>query len=406
MLHEWVTKSRWSTPDKIAGLYLFQKSDETYYAEVTILKKSRKNISVVKTQWIVGSLSDVLSIVPEQMVICLTVDGKGVIINELLNENEFISANQIIPGGKDSDFYLKQIAVEMHKTIVAMTRKESVDHIIELLKQKKCWLFDLCVGPLAINYIGALIQSFPQPFSVPFRNIIWQNQQISSVSTNNITVVDTNYSIGNEIVSAMSIQSFAHAFTGLAFPGQVVPISESITNNRREILFRQAYKVLAAFTLVFFFTILLVNYLFFDYYDKKLTKNQLSYSHSQVLITQVEKKNKELQLRKKMAQKTGMTEKKHYSYFADIIAASLPSYISFSELTINPVQKSKNNRGSLLILNRQIIIKGKITRSSDLNKWLINLNNFNWIRSVEIDELKQETQYQPAFFTITIQLNQ
>jgi Tfp pilus assembly protein PilN len=158
--------------------------------------------------------------------------------------------------------------------------------------------------------------------------------------------------------------------------------------------------------LIFFLITLSVNYVVFNnYYNKR---NELSAKVSDRLSTIKLYDTLKVQLEKKkeFIGKTSLLAEARTSFYADKLAAEVPSEILLDDLNINPVMKKpeSDTTGSLNFTHNVIVISGTSKNSVDVGEWMKLIKMNGWVKDAELLSYNQDKERNEGKFNIKVNI--
>lgn len=390
-------------PNTVAGVSLFAMDNNVYRSEIVILKRQKKQIVNISKEVFIGSIDEIIKQIPEKTAISLSIDGKGILFKEWEEENTSKEQifRELLPQGNYGDFYL-QIHSSLNKQIVGIARKNHLDTILKTFENAELSIIDLILGPFILNQTVSFVKENDVKWILPNRTIVWEGGIIESFNTSDKSLT-TFYTFGDELVSSEYLISFSQAFWVLISPTNLHNDIDRVVQNRNNQYYKKAINYVGTAILSFYLVLLIVNYLLFSSYSLQLNQTYDEYESSLKIINKLEQYTTDLQQKEILAKKVGLGARIQLSYFADRIAATLPSYINLIQLEINPLDSKRQRKNTPEFVNGEINISGNITNGVRLYKWIEKLKKLPFIQYVEVIELNQDEALKPAFFIIEIQ---
>ena len=100
----------------------------------------------------------------------------------------------------------------------------------------------------------------------------------------------------------------------------------------------------------------------------------------------------------------GILDASRTSYYSDQIAATVPTSIQLTELSINPLEKKLRKGEQEMVFQTNLIqVSGRAKRSTHLNNWIKTLKKYDWIKSVSILNYTQDNARVSGEFNIAIE---
>jgi Tfp pilus assembly protein PilN len=212
--------------------------------------------------------------------------------------------------------------------------------------------------------------------------------------------------IAGEELQAASVLSFSSAFRFL-FTQQTPPFIEieQVKFHSGEHTQKELFKVLGWGVMLFFLSVLLVNFLVFDHYHTKGNNLEARYSQNKEFLDYIGQMKMKLAGKKAFVEQSGLQFSTQTSFYADRIAKDLPENIQLSEISINPLAKKIKTGEPIVFQQKNIKVKGHCVKSAYLNDWMHVLKKYEWIKDVAVINYKQDLAAEPGEFEINIQIN-
>ncbi|MEX0288539.1 MAG: hypothetical protein AB3N14_05470, partial [Flavobacteriaceae bacterium] len=196
-------------------------------------------------------------------------------------------------------------------------------------------------------------------------------------------VKEVNYSLNGLNLTNKQLLTFSGILTllGKHFPASNFEAFNSVSlsafeNNR-------IFSLLLKAALVFFLTLLLVNFLAFDFYFGKseelraaLEENNSSLNDLKDLEVSVNKKQEKVEL-------LSAASNSKATFFLDQLAQKVPPHILLEKITYQPLDKPLREGKPLTQEERNILVGGTSTDGDAFSTWILNLEKLDWTTSVE-----------------------
>ena len=157
------------------------------------------------------------------------------------------------------------------------------------------------------------------------------------------------------------------------------------------------------YSLIFFLSLLLVNFLLFNHYHSKV--NELRE------VTQINADSKELilELREDVSKKENMVDNmlksssSKSSFYVNAIMQSLPNSILLSEVNYQPLIKRIKADKPIEINKRVLLISGSSNHSESFSNWIAQLETLDWIKKININYGEGDTLVSNFRLNITLE---
>ena len=212
------------------------------------------------------------------------------------------------------------------------------------------------------------------------------------------------FQIDSEKIEDNYLVSYAAAFSLLIDSDPVTPFIQRVKGNKEEFLNKQLLKKMSWAVLGFFFTILMVNFLFFFRFSSKnneLTQKEGKYSS---LFSEMESLGKQVKEKETFLSEAGWLQSSSMTYYADRIASTIPASVRLTEFSINPIdeRKSKETKKELFTTGI-IILRGDCSRPTELNEWLDKIKSTDKISKARLINYSYDNKDNKGSFSIEIE---
>lgn len=385
---------------KVLGVDLFINTDGSYDIRCMVLVKQKNKISIENKFSGIKQISDIQDKSVKGLPVCLSVDGKGVLVKRVEKNSKQKLIQQLLPNAKESDFFLQTSDSKGDFHFIAAIRREILDSLIESFNKMNVFITNLYLGSLGLRNIVEIIEY--NEFYTDRYKVKTDNSSIVSVEKVNEQKL-VSYKIGEDELYNEELLVYASSL-GFFIDFYDENIFEKIDTSKSEFLYKQLFTLTGWFTLAFFFVLLMVNYLFYNQYNKKLNSANFNYHQNLEMIKKLDTLKNEFALKEQYFVTSGFLDASKQSFFADRIANTVPSEIQLTSLNINPLEGKFKNDKPLNFLMGKIKITGNVTQSIILNNWVKRLKRMDWIRQVTIVDYEHESIDNPAIFELEIDI--
>ncbi|WP_190808387.1 hypothetical protein [Flagellimonas sp. S3867] len=327
-------------------------------------------------------------------VITKTLEIKSKYEGRAAVENKF-------PGLNLDNFYF-QISKLKNQSVISVVKKSTIGAYLEQLQELKFSVVGFSLGACSLRTILDYLN----------KDVVFTNSEEIRLPQNS----------GNEIAitKTKSIQPSTYNINGLnvensallAFSGVLEFLFNSVDTDsnfgaivkslRRAFENKRVFYILLRSSLAFILILLLVNFLFFNFYFNNVQslKDNLSYSTTN--------KNSLLVMQQKVAEKEKKVDavlsvsNSKASFYLDKIGATVPSSILLTRLLYQPFKKPPQESKPIELLEHKIMVMGTSTNSEDFSLWLTQLETFEWVKSIETKDFDYKSRNSSNF---KIQIN-
>ena len=397
-----------SHSNKVAGVEIIQISGNiTIYA--VVLEKKKDSIEIISKHSNILSIEELAKDLPSSIPVCLSISSKSILHKkaskqEKNEQQESKLLQSVIPNAKIADFYVQQYNNE-NSTFLSIQRRDALNDLLRQFEEHKLFVHSICFGPSSLPSIYGLTPDLPKSdFTVGYHHFTYSGNEIETYQFNTDLKLDSsNIFIGKDAVEPELLVSFSTAFEYF-FPNTSKKLSEIelLTKAKEDLQQVRIFKKLGWGMLVLFFSVLLINYFVFDYYNSKHQELEVVAASKQQEINKLQQLKKEISYKKELVQLTGVSSASKSSKYTDDIAKILPADIQLIDLKVYPQQKQSLQNKKIQFETDQILIKGYTVKSTILNKWIKNLKNYDWVNDIDILNYKQSRIKQQGEFEIRL----
>lgn len=371
--------------EAFAGIECLQKEGELYY-HLCILKKEKNSAKIVLQKEQIASLVDLKEILNDDAIpIFLAINIKG-ILNRILNyipnsKEEALKA--VFPSAKEADFYWQQIEQDQ-RALVSVIRRDSVQKLLKEFEAAGLWVVNVFVGPFWIEEILPILPSYTQRIQVGEQALIIEGQQIINLEKNSAAAQEL-FSVGDDRVSESLLLALAMSFIALTQPNAEGIKADFVQQQQVDFYYKKLFHYTALLALGFFFTTLLVNYLLFEHYNAQQQGLKIEVSQQQSLLNQRDSLEKKYNDKRALLGDQLNLGQSKSSYYADQLAATLPSTLQLSKLILFPEIKEEGYQTEEVLPrydNQTIIVEGQCQASVFYNNWKRSLEELDWVASI------------------------
>lgn len=380
----------------IAGLQVYTRQDgTTVYSLVHITLTSGKLDIVSKISS--ADIQEIKEKLPANVPVALSINGKGILLKNIKTDNisDIQLLQAIMPTANVQDFYLQK-----NEGIIYIARKKQIDDTVVKLVQSDISIISVTIGVFASLSIADAgeIKKLTLPDMLLTRQTHQWEMQIQS--DNNSSVQFQDIAIENNYYEA-----FSTALLQLLFDTpDTLPIDE-IQSAKEDWNWKQLFRISGIAALVFFFALLLINFLVFNNLHSRNSELQSKIEAGSGQMSEITYLQQQTSAKEQFLTESGWMESSLSSYYADRIAAGVPSQIKLTQLLIYPldVKKLKEDKRTVFSQNR-IEIKGVTSHSIYLNEWVASLKKKEWVTGVEVTNYKYASEKQKGEFWISIEI--
>lgn len=333
--------------------------------------------------------------------ISLYIQGKGVITKMFscsdIHKTELTTQEiqSIFPSYLETEFYISQLK-GLNYIWIALIKKETLSSFLNELAKKKISPIQIFIGPFILSNILKQLNFYNNVFLFANHRIevnnegLWTDYQYSIDYINSFTI-----KVDNTIIEQEFIASYAAAFSTLMsdyLPNRAIYQSEiqlQLTEAKEKIKFKKNSIIIS----ISFFLILLINAIIFNNLYKTNTKLESTVATQTISENQLIKIRDQTIISEQKIEELGWNGGINKSYLLNQIGLSLNTYpsIEITKLFINP-ENTKIKTAIAHDERNTILIIGRVSNLSILNKWIIDLQQLTWVKLARIDKFSISDQ--------------
>lgn len=388
------------------GVELVLTSKDSFTLIALELTKKDESLGISR-RFIDITLEQLVKENTKKIPIYISIGGKGIIhkkikINERSVDQELL--NQVLPNAGIKDFYIQTLLLPNYEGWVSVVRKDVLNVIINKIIELNLYAVEIYLGPFVLENCITLVNR-PTLLTTTHELLIENNNIIQLDGLGSVSAGE-EYNIEGEVINSHELIAFSAALSHFIPVKQLIPIiSEKIAKVKEEYFYKNKYVVVGFSMIVLFFIIAVGNLFMSNSYQT--TNNELQYQveSKKKYIVELETLRAELTIKEQFVQNSGVTRASKISYYADQIALSIPSSIQLNQLFINPLEKRVNKAEDILFNYNKIKVAGTVNRSIELNNWIKELKQYEWIADITIVSFVQDNLRTAGEFEIEIDIN-
>lgn len=395
-----------------AGIEIVMLADSVFSINLVLLKKVKSSLVIEKQQEGITSFDELTAALDPKIPFVLVINGKGVIHRKITVNEKDTSAtllNKLLPNANLIDFEIQQTPVDESHGLISVIRSVTVNQLIdELTKRKLRNMADCLLGPFVVNGVFGLLH----PSLLLNNELRFGNYQLKLYEHEIKDIVITAeqntepVQVGDNVISSQLLIAFSAALSYFTGNHNGIHDSELIQTLKDEFKQKQKFELRGAFLLIASFSILLVNYFVFNHFWTKNGEMAAILASNQSALQRFDTLKSQLTVKKEFLERNGLLENSRTSFYADQLAAVLPSSIQWTDVSINPILKKKSDevQEGLSFENKTIRISGKCQKTTDLNSWMKRIKEKNWIQGVTLTNYTRQHETEDGNFLLEVKL--
>lgn len=370
---------------------------------VTVLKKKENELKVHK-QVTVKSLDEIISIIPKQQAVILTVNNDKVITKTVdgIFKSDINAVNKAFPNINLNDFYYEVLKYSS-RSFISICRKDYVESIIQSYTGKNLNVIDFKIGNLNLlnisNYIEDEIINSTN-FTLKFKNNI-----LNSIEPKTDVSISNDYNINGIMADSKYLLSLSAAIQLILGENLLLNNFEARQLSLNDSFIQKRFFSVGLIVILSCLLLTIATNIFLQRHYSNKSEYLLGLSH-------INKNNKNTLL--KLSENTSKKEKlvddllksesSKSSFYINAIISNIPSSISLTEINFQPLNKRIKANQNIEINNNTILVSGTTNNSDLFSDWLSDLNAYEWTKKVDVTNYKS-LDNRKSQFLISVSIN-
>mgnify|MGYP001114818814 CR=1 FL=1 len=274
------------------------------------------------------------------------------------------------------DFYI-EILKNDTTSFIAICRKDVIDTLIQEYAAKGICVIDFSLGNLAVKNVQSYIQE--SQISTSNACIILENNKIETIEIK--TPLQEIYQINGLEVPNKYVLSFAGILS--YYSNELHTYSSTLKKRLTNIYKQQRFFALGLkYSLGFLFITLLINFLVFSSYQRKVSELQTEVSINETYKIQLKGLQEIVAKKEKMVESMTSASNSRVIWYVDEISKTVPSSLYLDEIKYQPLAKPINEEKPIRFKNNEISVKGISRNDEDLIAWKSSLEKRTWVEKI------------------------
>lgn len=376
--------------------------DDKELLYVTRLKKTKKEV-FLEDSFSSNLIEEVFRKLPRKQPIFLIINNEQVLTKSLKKDTTeaFKLVNKAFPNINISDFYY-EIVKQGAKYFVSICRKSYVDNIIKEYNGLGGLVINFSLGNSIISNVISYMDS-----SIVFTSnaLLILNNNIIETIENKDDIKEKRYNVNGLNITSFYILSLSGALSSiLSNYSPLINFKDKINlllNSFKQVRF---YNQFLKIGLSFILGLLLINFLFFNFYFTELETLKATFQLNQTTKSKIITLNEDVIKAQKLSDDLFKSSVSKSSFFINSIVNSLPNSILLTEINYQPLQRQVKAEKPIELKNNMILISGESSHSNQYSEWISNLEGYDWISSVQVENYS-DSKTTTSTFRILIQLS-
>lgn len=374
--------------NKIQVVGIYDDSDSLKIHVLTLKKEKNKLIILDKNYY--ESYESFEKKLNTSLPLILCYDGKKV-----LNKKVDLSSEIDLNWNKNLDlsaiYHTKYNA--QSNVFLSFCRKDIVDFWLKKILSSKFQIVDFYIGPLTSLVLSSVINK--EAIISNKTELVIRNSELFDLGKVEL-FDDQLYNVGDSNLNNFEITIYG---AGLIYFTDNLEFEKSTTENlnQEEITYKKAFKYFGVFTLILFFTSLLLSYFLIQFYLSKNAELSVENLYSNKSYQEIISLESQMKEKEELINKSGFLSKHFLSFYSFEIINSLPTSMSLDEFNINPLSKDVKENKSIEFIPYQIDLKGITKDEYEFNNWIKESRKKKWLKRIEIKSIKTDKQNNTMF---------
>lgn len=383
-----------------AGVHLVIDETGQRLLRAVILKKSGRSVVIREKFTDPFDIDEAEQYFSGNIPVILSLDGEGIIHRRISVAADSDPLLRVLPNANPADFYVQTAPGGDSLLLVSFIRADIIRDVLNEFSSKGINIVKIFLGPLSVNFIIPVIEPEGKINAGQY-DLTTENGVLACFEPSLSAKDEVIKAAGEEIENHLLIP-YSNAISWFTSGDCNITASADLTADSyyRHIFQRRISLAVTGF-LAAVFLMLLINFFVFSSFRSRLASLQSQYRSGLELVDRVNILQEELTGKQILIKENNLLTGTRYSYYADVIGASLPANIVLTEMEINPVQNAGGAR-EISVIPGKILVKGKSQSGQILKGWMDTLKSETWIKSVEMSSYTQENISMPGNFLIEI----
>lgn len=347
------------------------------------LKQKKEQIDFIKTQENIANVADVVKAATNKYPLLLHFTGKGILNRKVKNTPNY--RHGILMNANLNNFYFTDYLAN-ETVFSSVIRKDVVEEVIAEFTTEKCQVISISSGPFVAAFLNNILHK--KTLHVNNFNLHFEADHLIDFdkTTPEEHTVNSSIQLGDERIRNSLVTSVA---MGAAFfnPTEsiLLPEDETIFSaNKEEAKQKNIFTRFGMGMMLFFLVALFANYLYLGHLNQVIVDNSIYLEEYQDQLGEISQLEDECNRKEKLLQSSGLLNRNFLSFYLMELGNSIPSEITFDEITIRPLKKEIKQRKKIEFKEHIILLNGRSTTSHILSNWIAEIEEFDWLTKVDI----------------------
>jgi len=344
---------------------------------------------------------------PAKSFVSLNLSGKGILQKQLertekINQHNF---SKVLPNGNIDDFYIQNF-ISGGQSFVSVIRKTEADKWISHFKELGFIPLQFSFGPFPVNNIIPQLNIYDNMLTFNGHCIEFDEKSNWSTYNYSETAVTTfSLKVDSEVIDEKLLVAYAAAFQ-LISASKVELVKAAIPaldDEFSKLLDKKKFQVKSAMILCVLFTLLLINFVLFSWFNSSNAKLAEQVSRSTQSNVDIQTINDQLKQKEKLLRDLGWESGINKSALVDQLASILPEEVTWNEISVDPINVASSRiQKSLMFFDRQIRITGTSEKIIPVNEWIARVKTKPWVKNIQMDSYTYNSELNTGQFTVIV----
>ncbi|WP_303316679.1 hypothetical protein Q4Q34_07700 [Flavivirga abyssicola] len=348
----------------------------------TVLKKTKKAVDINEI-FTSSSIKELTSKLAKKQHLFLIINNEHVLTKTIKSEqtDDLKLVNKAFPNINVLEFYY-EVLKQDDRFFVSICRQSYIDTLIKTYTENGLYILNFSLGNSILTDIVTYIDDTITLTSNA--SITTENNFIKSIDLSE-SIQKKQYHVNGLTVSNNNLLSFSGALSYVLNKYQPVinykDKKNTLSNTYKQIRFFSQFLKTG---LIFILGILLVNFLFFNFYFEKVKALNETSQINQAAKEKILKLNHTVSKSQRMTDDMLKSSSSKSSFYINAIVTSLPETVLLSEINYQPLEKKIKKDKTIVLRKNTIIVSGDSNNSQQYSKWISILESIDWVNNIEV----------------------
>lgn len=345
------------------------------------LKKS-KNELVITNKRKLNHWNQLSEFIPKNNLLFLCINTTSVLVKKMENantKNPEAIVNQAFPNLDLNNFYFEIIQLET-EPIVSISKKESIDTVIEKLKELNIKIFRFSLGISAIPNVISYMENGPA--MVSYRQLHFEDKNIIDIGSVT-SQTEQQYHINGLQLSSKHMLSFSQILGHLNQKPHITNFEAVCENLKWTFKNYRIFNQFLKYSLAFFIILLLSNFFVYNFYHVKVVELNMAMAATSSQQDELGILDASVKRKQERVETLSSSSNSKATYYLDLFAQNIPASILLNEIKYQPLSKPVRESKPILLEEETIMVSGISKNMNDFSFWIEELEKHSWVNSVE-----------------------